>query len=237
VLVEVLLEIEVRELLSLRDLEELAERSVRSDVVLVLEVLFLDVVVELLGHIGARDEGARGVAEEAAELIRNLGGDFEDGGAALDGLTIGIFRASTALTTTSILDFTVHALIKALDLGNHGRDGLTEGGERGENGLEVLIESRRRGSRGGVRGSGHGGSYRSSDRNNRSGDRGSRSSGLLGGLLRISSGGYNRGDRGNRSRGSNRSIVSLLGNTLGLGGRGSSSGVHHTSTGGRIHLN
>ena len=55
VLIQVLLEIEVGQLLSLRDLEELAESSIGLDVVLVLQVLLLDVVVQLLGDIGAGD--------------------------------------------------------------------------------------------------------------------------------------------------------------------------------------
>jgi len=109
-LVEVLLEIEVGELLSLRHLEELAERSIGLDVVLDLEVVGLDIVVELLGHIGARDEGASGLAEEAAELISDLGGDLEDGRATGLG-TFFTFLGNTALAATSILDLTVHTLV------------------------------------------------------------------------------------------------------------------------------
>ena len=76
--VEVTLEVEVGELLRLRHLEELAEGTIRRDVMLVLEVLLLDVVVDLLGYVGAADQGALGVTEEHAELIGDLGGDLED---------------------------------------------------------------------------------------------------------------------------------------------------------------
>jgi len=78
VAVEVALEVEVGELLRLRHLEELAERAIRSDIMLVLEVLLLDVVVDLLRDVGAADQGALGVTEEDAELIGDLGGDLED---------------------------------------------------------------------------------------------------------------------------------------------------------------
>jgi hypothetical protein len=239
VLVEVLLEIEVGELLRLRNLEELAESSIRSDVVLILEVLFLHILVELLGDIGARDESTRGVTEETAELIRDLGGDLKDSEATLDGLTSLSHRRSTALTTTSILDLTVDTLVKALDLSDHRGYSVTERGEGGEDGLEVVIKSGNRGGRGCIS-SGDGGNrrgrggYRS---RSSGGDRSNRGSRLASSLLGLSnnrsrSGGGYRGDRGRSSRG----IVGLLGNALGLGGGGSSGGAHHTSTGGRIHL-
>ena len=236
-LVEVLLEIEVGELLTLGDLEDLLERSIRGDVVLVLEALLLDIVVHLLGDIGAGDEGARGVTEELAELIGNLEGDLEDG-EALGRITLGL-RANTALALASILDLTVDTLVKALDLSDHGGDRLTERGEGGEDGLEVLIESGRRGSRGlGSRSGGRRGSDRDRRRSNRGGRR--RSSGLLGdGLLGLSGrSSRSRGSDGrsrHRRRGSD--LIGLLGNTLGLGGRGGSGGgVHHIGTGGSIHL-
>ena len=237
-LVEVLLEIEVGELLTLGDLEDLLERSIRGDVVLVLEALLLDIVVHLLGDIGAGDEGARGVTEELAELIGNLEGDLEDG-EALGRITLGL-SANTALALASILDLTVDTLVKALDLSDHGGDRLTERGEGGEDGLEVLIESGRRGSRGlGSRSGGRRGSDRDRRRSNRGG-RG-RGSGLLGdGLLGLS--GRSSGNRGRRSDDRSRhrrrgDLIGLLGNTLGLGGRGGSrGGVHHIGTGGSIHL-
>jgi hypothetical protein len=234
VLVEVLLEIEVRELFRLRHLEELAKRSIRLDVVLVLQVLFLDIGVELLGHIGAGDEGASRVTEETAELIRNLGGDFEDGKATLDRLAVLRNSSYTALATTSILDFTVDTLIKALDFSNHGGHSLAERREGGEDGLEVIIKSGDRSS-GGFRG-GYRSSHRSGGRSrySRSRSRSGLATSFLGFRGRRSNGGYRSGGRSG-DRNSNN-FISLLGNTLGLSGGGSNRGVHYTSTGGRIHI-
>ena len=202
---------------------------------LVLEGVFLDILVDLAGHIGARDEGTLGLTEERAELISDLGGDREDGRTTLGTLFTLSLYATAALA--SILDLTVDTLVKALDLSDHGGDRLTERGEGGEDGLEVLIESGRRGSRGlGSRSGGRRGSDRDRRRSNRGGRR--RSSGLLGdGLLGLS--GRSSGDRGGRSddRGRRGDLIGLLGNTLGLGGRGGSGGgVHHIGTGGSIHL-
>ena len=236
VLVEVLLEIEVGELVSFRDLEELAESSVRLDVMLDLEVVGLDIVVEFLGHIGAGDEGACRLAEEAAEFIRNLGGDFEDGRTTLG--TFFTFRTYAAFTTASILDFTVDTLIKTLDFRDHGRDGLTERSEGGEDGLDVIIKRSSR-SNNGFSSSGSG--YR--DCRSRSSEllvrsRSSSSGSLATSFLNFSDRSSDRSNRGNRgSYRSSRGIISLLGNTLGLGGRGSSSRVHYTRSGVRIHLN
>jgi len=234
VLVEILLEIEVGELLSLRDLEELAERTIRLDVVLDLEVVGLDIVVELLGDVGAGDQGALGLAEEHAELIGDLGGDLKDGRATLGRLLA--LSAHAALTTASILDLTVDTLVKALDLSDHRGDSLAERGEGGEDRLEVLIQSGRRRSRG-LRGGGR----RSSDRRRgRGGNRGGRGSSRLASGLGSSSRGR-RGGGGGRGRNGGHNgrngLIGLLGNTLTLSSGGSNSGAHHTSTGGRIHLN
>ena len=108
-LVEILLEVEVGELVSLRHLEELAERAVRLDVVLDLEVVALHIVVELLGDVGAGDEGASGLTEEAAELISDLGGNLKDGRTTLDAL-LTLLR-NTALALASILNLTVDTLV------------------------------------------------------------------------------------------------------------------------------
>jgi hypothetical protein len=230
VLVEILLEIEVGELVSFRNLEELAESSVRLDVMLDFEVVGLDIVVEFLGYIGAGDEGACRLTEEAAEFIRNLGGDFKDGRTTLG--TFFTFSANAAFTTTSIFDFTVDTLIKALDFSNHGGDGFTERSEGGEHGLDVIIKSGGRTSRSGISSNSRSG-YRS---RGRSSNRSRSGGGFATGFLDFSGSrsGYDRSNRGDRS---SRGIFSLLGNTFGLGGGGSSSGVHYTSTGGRIHLN
>ena len=49
--VEVALEVEVREVVRIREAEQLLERGIRLDVVLVLQVLLLHVVVDLTRHV------------------------------------------------------------------------------------------------------------------------------------------------------------------------------------------
>ncbi len=51
--IEILLEVEVCELVLGREVEELEERRIRRDVVLVLEVLLLDIRRDELRHVGA----------------------------------------------------------------------------------------------------------------------------------------------------------------------------------------
>jgi hypothetical protein len=205
--VEVALEVEVGEVIRVREAEELLEGSIRLDVVLVLEGVLLDILVDLTSHIGARDKGSLGLAEERAELISDLGGDLEDGRTTLGTLFTLSLYATTALA--GILDLTVDTLLELLDLSDHSGNSLTESGEATENSLHVLIKSGGRSLRGSSRGIRGG---RSSDnRGYRSRGRGSRYllSGFLG--LRGSRGGYNGGDRG---RGCNRGILGFLGYTL-----------------------
>jgi hypothetical protein len=233
--VEVALEVEVGEVVSISKTEELLEGSIRLDVMLVLEGVLLDILINLTSHIGAADESALGLTEERAELVSNLGGDFKDRRTTLDNLLAFLGNAAAALA--SILDFTVDTLLELLDLSDHGGNSLTEGGEATENSLHVLIESGGRSLRGGS-----GGSSIRCCRGNRggSGNRGRDYSGsdLLGGFLGLSD---DRNHRGNNSGGGNggrsgSGIIGLLGYTLLGRNRGARGGIHHTITGGRIHL-
>jgi hypothetical protein len=224
VAVEVALEVEVVNLLTFRGLEELLEGGIRVDVVLVLEVLFLDVGVDGLGNLRAAHLSASGLAEEAAELIRDGNGALKDGRGTLDLIAI-LINLRTALTLASILDFAVDTLFKLLDLGDHGRGSLTEGVEVGEESLEVIIKSGGR-TRGGSGLSGRGRGRSNNNRGNyrgrrRSSDRGrGRRRGLLGNLLGLrGNGGRGRGSDGLRGSSSLRGLLSNL------GGGG---GIHHT---------
>ena len=238
VVVQVALQVEVRQLVLNGHLEQLAQGRIGRDVVLRLQVLLLDVVVDLLRHVGARDERARGVTEELAQLIRDLRGDLEDGRTALGRLlTLG---ANTALALAGILDVAVDTLVQALDLRDGGRRLLAERRQGGEDRLQVLIQ--RRGRRGGDGGSGirNGRSDNGWRGNNwrRSGD-GSLRSGLATLGYRGSSrrrNGSGSGNRGNNRHG-NGGIIGLLGNNTLRLRRGSSRGAHNTSRGGSIHLN
>ncbi len=230
--IEVALEVEVGEVVSIREAEELLEGGIRLDVVLVLEGVLLDVLVDLTSHIRAGDEGTLGLTEEGAELISDLGGNLEDGRTTLGALFALSLHAAAALA--SILDFTVDTLLELLDLSDHGGNSLTESGEATENSLHVLIKSGGRSLRGGSGIRNRGGCNRGSGDRSRGGSGGGD---LLGSLLGLSGGrgsdnGSNRGRRGG-----GRGIVGLLGYTLLGRGRGAGGGIHHTITGGRIHLN
>jgi hypothetical protein len=225
--IEVALEIEVGEVVSIAQAEEFLEGGIRLDVVLVLETLFLDVVVDFTSYVGAGDESTLRLTEENAEFISDLGRDFEDGRTTLGALFTFSLYATTALA--GILEFTVNTLFELLDFSDHGGSSFTEAREASEDGLHIFIKSGGRSisDRGGI-------SNRSRSGYNRGDDSGSSGS-LLGGLLRFSSGNnrssYNRGDRS----GDRGGFVSLLGYTL-LGRSRSGGGrVHYTSTGGRIH--
>ena len=221
VAVEVLLEVEVRELVALRDSEELLERRVGGNRVLRLEVLLLHVVVDKLRDLRAGEKRAIGLREELAELIRHLDGALEDGGDT--GLRLSaLLNLDAALALARILDLTVDAAIEALDLAEKRRRRLAERRERGREDLEILLE-RREGRRnlGGLRLL-----YRrrgDDDRGRRGG--GSRLLGLRG--LRLG------GGRGGRSRHDDGDRLLLSNNLGGLRG-GLSSRAHYTGSRGSL---
>ena len=78
VALEVALEVENGDLLRLRDAEELTERGIRVDVLLVVELVRLDVVHNATGYIRTGHQSALGLTEEYAERIRDLLGLRED---------------------------------------------------------------------------------------------------------------------------------------------------------------
>ena len=228
--VEVALEVEVREVVRIREAEQLLERGIRLDVVLVLQVLLLHVVVDLARHVGAGDQRALRLAEEDAELISHLRGDLEDGRTARLGALLAL-RLDAAATLAGILDLAVDALLQLLDLRDHRGDNLAETREATQNDLEVVIQARGRRLGGDLSGSRNRGGDRRSSHDRRSG-RGSRR--LRGAHLLL-------GDRRSRRNGGGRSRNYrrrsgrdlLLRNTL-SSGRGRAH--RYTSTGGRIHL-
>ena len=234
--VEVALEVEVREVVRIREAEQLLERGIRLDVVLVLQVLLLHVVVDLAGHVGAGDQSALGLAEEDAELLSDLRGDLEDGRTARLGALLTLDLDATA-TLARILDLAVHALLELFDLRDHRRDNLAETREASENNLEVIVERGRRhlsNRRGRLRGSGN---YRHYSRYNyrRSRNRRLRGTRLSRRLLLCG----NRRDRRNR-RGDSRynrryNRLNLLRHTT-LSSNNRDRAHRYTSTGGRIHL-
>ena len=226
VAVEVALEVEVRERLTLADGEELLERGIGLDVVLVLEALLLHVVVHRLRDLRARHERAVGLAKELAQLIRHLRGDLKDARLARGGIH-ALLHLGAALALARILDLAVHALLKLLHLREHGRDRLTERVEVARHGLEVLIKRRRGESRRGNRRRLNG---RRGNHHRRGGGRRSR---LLGGLGLGGSRLRGSGRGGSRHRGSD--LLSLLCDSLGCGLGGGGGGAHlYTGGGGSI---
>ena len=233
-LVQILLEVEVGERLALRDAEELLERRIRLDVVLVLEALLLDVGRHGLRDVGAAHLAALRLREEGAEVIAQLGRHLEDGQARRLGDTVLIQLRRAALALASILDLAGNTLLELLELGVERGDRLAEAVQGTDhatdlitNRLDRLLDGRdrdralRRGRRGDNR------------RNNgrRSGDR---LRGLRGTLdRRLLLGNSRRRRRGGNRRRDDRLNglllrYSLLGNGL-RGGRG----VHCTRYGGR----
>jgi len=84
VAVEVALEVEVRQRLTLADSEQSAQRSIRLDVVLVLELVRLHVLVNGLGDLRAAHQSASGAGEEGEQLGGDLSRALEDRRGALD---------------------------------------------------------------------------------------------------------------------------------------------------------
>lgn len=233
---EVLLEVEDREVIRLRDPQELAKRRIRVDRLLVHEAVALGVVDDARGHIGAGDERTLGEAEEGAELGTDRRGLREDAG--LGRGTIDRLGLALALATC-LLDEASRELLNDLEARRRrgkgsllGRELLVEGVDLGrELRADVILrDSRDIGRRSRSRSRSRGCRGRRGGSNDRgSGNRGH----LLGsGLLRGLDSRHRRGDRGG-NRGSRRLNGGLLGSDLGRLGRGGDR-AHYVSGGGSI---
>ena len=209
-----LLEVQNRQVVRLAEGEELAESGVGLDGLLVHQVVGLGIGHDTLGDRRAANLRSLRLAEERAELVRNLDGLREDAGLRLRTLDL---RAGALAAAVRTLGEASSLLLNRLEgRGSRGRRGLevVQVLLQRRNGLlqrgtEVLI--RRRGWRRGNNGlrdwrGDHRGSHLSLGR-------------LLGGL------GGNRGGR--RHRGSNSGSLGLGGLLGGLGGR-----AHRTRGGG-----
>ena len=142
--VEVALEIEIRQHLLLLHAEKRTELRIGLDRVLVLELVLLDVRRDGLGHIGPALLGAIANAEEAAEVIGERRGELEDRGlAGLDLLTLNrLLGLATALVR--ILLEAGHALLEALELRDEGADRLADRVGLREHGLNIVLDRRDR---------------------------------------------------------------------------------------------
>jgi hypothetical protein len=113
--VEVALEVEVSQRLRLANGQQLAQRTIRLDVVLVLELVGLDVLVHGLGDLRAAHQSASRASEEGEELGGDLSRALEDGRSTLDLNTI-LIELHTAAALASILHLTADILLEALEL-------------------------------------------------------------------------------------------------------------------------
>ena len=208
---QVALQVQDLQVIRLRQGEQLAERSVRVDRLLIHQALRLGVVAHLLRDGGARDQGALGNAEELAQRIGHGRGLREDRGLCNNGLAVlGHRRCLAATALGDLLDLAGQLLLELLDRrANGANEGpgllnlLGQGGELIDN---VHLVSGDSGSR-----------LRNDRRNNRRSRRSRRSRRNNGGLRRLGGrGGNNGGGRhGNNGRGGNGG---LLGSTLYGGG-------------------
>ena len=229
--VQVALEVEVGQNLTILHAQKGRQLGIRLDRVLLLQVLLLHVGRDGLRDVGARLEGATGATKEGAERIGKRCGELEDRRlAGHNGLTLHRLLHAAA-TLVSLLLKATHALLDTLELSNKGADRLTDRVGLGEHGLHIILN---RGKS--LSSSLHGrGSHRA--RSNRGGYNGgcdsrssSRGSSLLGLLLGNGCGDHNgRNNYGCRNlRGS-----SLLGNSLLRSNRDRS--THYTGGRGSIH--
>lgn len=224
---QVLLQVQDGQLITLLQAEELAERSIGVDALLVHELVLLAVGGDGLGHVGAADGVALGLAEEGQELIRDCDGSGEDAGLGHGTLDRGLAVLALAI---SLLGEAGRQLLDRLEVGGGlrvqglelGVDLLLAGDGLVENRAEVLVGSGLHSGRGGL-GNGDG------DRDDNSGCSCGSGCGLLAGLS--SSGGSGNRRRSGNHRGGHRlnNLRRLLG-----GLRGRCGSAHFDNVGGSI---
>jgi len=110
VTLEVLLEVEDSKAIRLREAEELTERCIRLDGLLVRELVVLCILHDATGDIRAADLSASGEAKEDAKLLGDLNRLGEDSGGV--GLLLAIRTDCTGLAAAATLSL----LLKAGDL-------------------------------------------------------------------------------------------------------------------------
>ena len=135
---EVLLEVEDGEAVRLREAEELAERGIRLDGLLVRELVVLSILHDATRDIRAADLSARGKAEEDAKLLRDLNRLGKDRRGV--GLLLAIGTDSARLAAAAALGLLLKAsnlLLHLLHLRRELIEGDTEGVELDEESSEV----------------------------------------------------------------------------------------------------
>ena len=232
--VQVALQVEVSQHLTILHAEQALQLGIRGNGVLVLQVVELHVGSDRLGHVGARLLGAIAQSQEGAQLVRQRRRQLKDRGLPrLHLLTLnGLLGLAAALV--SLLLKLGHALLQALQLSHQSASGLTHGSGLHQHCLHVILHRHYGGLRR-LSGSSHHAvcNHRGALHNHR-GALHCRSGlllGALGSLLCSSRRSHSRSGHGchYRLRGS-----SLLGNTL-SGLRSNGSRTHYTRCRGSIH--
>jgi len=128
VTLEVLLEVEDGKAVRLREAEELTERGIRLDGLLVRKLVVLCILHDATRDIRAADLSARGEAEEDAEILRDLNRLGEDRRGV--GLLLAISADSASLAAAAALGLLLKAgdlLLHLLHLRRELIEGDTEG--------------------------------------------------------------------------------------------------------------
>ena len=201
---------------AVRHLQQLAEGRVRVDLLLGVQAVLLHVLHDATGHVGAGHLRALRLAEEHAQVVRDLLGLGEHAGLLGQGVARLVQgRGPRAAAAAGLLDLASQALLQLLHVGQHGTQGVAElvhlthlGVELGYQ-VHLLLAGGGAGHHGGS-GYGYRGGHRGRARGGGLGaGRGRRGRGRRGGLLL----GRHRG--GNGGSGGLRGGSLLYGGSLG----------------------
>ena len=212
------LEIQDLQVIGLRQSQELAQRGIGLDILLLHQTLLARVGADTRGDLRAADQGASRDTEELAQVRGDGRGDLEDGG-LLGLVAIGGSGLAVAATLLGALQLARHLLLQNLQIRENGGQrsaqavDLLNGGSHAGGDVDLLDDGIRRGG-GGDNGGG--------DRRRRSGDHhGGRGRGSgLGGLGRRRGSNNGRGNRGSDLSGGRGGGLRLTTSRLGGSGRG-----------------
>ena len=139
VAVQVALQVEVGQHLTVLHAQEGLELRVGGDGVLVLQVVLLHITGDRLRHVGAGLLGAVAHAQERAEVVGQGGRELEDRGlAGLHLLALhGLLGLAAALV--GLLLQAGHALLHALQLRHQGADRLAQSVRLGQHRLHIVL--------------------------------------------------------------------------------------------------
>jgi hypothetical protein len=142
-LVEVLLDVEVGKLLTIRDAEEALEVGIRVDLMLVLETSLLDISRDARSNFSAAHLSANGLAKELAEGLRDILGLLEYIG------LLGLSRINLTLIATTLaglLDLLSNTLVELTEIDDHLLSLITETSYSLKRSTDVIRDSSSRSS-------------------------------------------------------------------------------------------